>query len=29
MVDLIVIILVSFLAGIFVASKKVRKFLGF
>lgn len=29
MVDLIVIILVSFLAGIFVASKQFRKFLGF
>lgn len=29
MVDLIVIILVSFLAGIFVASKNFRNFLGF
>lgn len=29
MVDLIVIILVSFLTGIFVASKNFRDFLGF
>ena len=29
MVDLIVIILVSFLAGIFVASNKFRNFFGF
>ena len=29
MVDLIVIIIASFLAGIFVASKQFRKFIGF